>query len=1046
MLSSFPRSYPGRPAGLETLAKLQLLRYDFSDQKEDLDKCILYCTEAILLLICPWYASCINIVEVLLRLASGLIRRSTSLNQLDDANSSVECLLHVRRLPLGSLHVPRHVVTTLLVQALAAQVELEVGDETPNTREMVVLCRELLTSDIPASHQTTAITALSRAVVHRFFQRKRVRPLDEVIGCLRDAAKISPPGLHVVAFALVYSLFVRFLMIHSIDDYEEAMAILERSMTLRPPGDGSASSQIEASRLAIMLANARSTLYENPEYSEETISRCRTYLSSSSPEDQLRPMVTEILATQVGKRSMRFGLTGLREKHVSGMVGPSPHFPGSGKGISLFSPTVRAASSSEAVEENIQHLKGLLSTISPGTSHYRVCLEGLGDWYETKFSRTGDVVDIEEVIKYRRMLISSIHPNDQFVHLPVVSLGRALSLAFELTKRNEYLNESISVHRSVLKMPGTRPLYFPVIQRLVLSLFARFLRLALWQDLNEVIQLLPVAVNDQYTTVLPRFGGSCFWAYIARRANHPSVSTAYETAMSLMQSSLLFAPTLQIQHSRLVAMGDHTVKMPLDYASYLVHIGQFERAIETLERGRALLWSEMRGLRTAIDQLLKANSSLAEKFANINRELETVTTSVLSGGDVEVGDGEEPVGDDTDRMDSFGHLVVKQRKLLEKRDALISQIQRLPGLEGFSKTPSFDTLRSAASRGPVVIINHSEWRSDMLVLLHDSPPSLIPTPEDFYDRASRLKDQLLNAQKKCGLDSRQYELALRSVLADLYQLVGRPVIDKLCQLGIPEQSRIWWCPTSVFCSLPLHAMGPVPSGDNIKRYFSDLYISSYTTTLSALIQSRNPGAHAPVPPSLLLVAQPDATLPGVRGEIKVVQGLGVQATSLVSKGATCTTVVDGLRNHPFVHFACHGTLETGKPFDASFELYGDERLSLLDIVKTQLPAAEFAFLSACHTAELTDESIADEGLHLAAAMQYCGFRSVVGTMWAMADTDGRDLARDFYRSMLSSRQDQGVAYYEYERSAKALRDSVQRLRGKRGVTLERWVNFVHYGA
>ncbi|KAI9450791.1 hypothetical protein F5148DRAFT_986813, partial [Russula earlei] len=35
--------------------------------------------------------------------------------------------------------------------------------------------------------------------------------------------------------------------------------------------------------------------------------------------------------------------------------------------------------------------------------------------------------------------------------------------------------------------------------------------------------------------------------------------------------------------------------------------------------------------------------------------------------------------------------------------------------------------------------------------------------------------------------------------------------------------------------------------------------------------------------------------------------------------------------------------------------------------------------------------IADEALHLTAAMQYCGFRSVVGTMWGMADSDGPEL-------------------------------------------------------
>jgi CHAT domain-containing protein len=198
-------------------------------------------------------------------------------------------------------------------------------------------------------------------------------------------------------------------------------------------------------------------------------------------------------------------------------------------------------------------------------------------------------------------------------------------------------------------------------------------------------------------------------------------------------------------------------------------------------------------------------------------------------------------------------------------------------------------------------------------------------------------------------------------------------------------------------------------------------------------------------PHLLLVAQPDDSLPGVKGEIKVIRALKsrVAVTDLVSSEATPTSVVEGLRGSRFAHFACHGELEAGKPFDASFKLHGGSRLTLLEIVRSRLPDAEFAFLSCCHTAENTEESIADEALHLTAAMQYCGFRSVVGTMWEMADTDGRDLAKSFYESLFSSK-DAGVPYYE--RSAHALRDATQKLRRKRGITLERWVNFVHYGA
>jgi CHAT domain-containing protein len=184
-------------------------------------------------------------------------------------------------------------------------------------------------------------------------------------------------------------------------------------------------------------------------------------------------------------------------------------------------------------------------------------------------------------------------------------------------------------------------------------------------------------------------------------------------------------------------------------------------------------------------------------------------------------------------------------------------------------------------------------------------------------------------------------------------------------------------------------------------------------------------------------------MPQAFKEMRVVQAVSTQVTTLFSSKATPTAVLERLRDHPFAHIVSHGILEPRKPFEASFKLQGGKRLQLLDIVRSQLPDAQFAFLSACHTAELTEESIADEMLHLAAAVQFCGFRSVIGTMWAMADIDGRDLARSFYDSIFSD-EPQGTLYYE--RTAGALRDAVQQLRRKGGISLERWVNFVHYGA
>ncbi|KAF8259127.1 hypothetical protein EI94DRAFT_1834578 [Lactarius quietus] len=126
-------------------------------------------------------------------------------------------------------------------------------------------------------------------------------------------------------------------------------------------------------------------------------------------------------------------------------------------------------------------------------------------------------------------------------------------------------------------------------------------------------------------------------------------------------------------------------------------------------------------------------------------------------------------------MDSIGVLVTTQRRLLEERNSLISHwhIQSLPGLENFLKPPSFDLLISAAAHGPVIITNQSQFRLYViLLLLKDPHPSVYSTPPNFYDRK--------------GLDSKDYGLTLASVLADLYELVGKPIIEKLRQLEVPE--------------------------------------------------------------------------------------------------------------------------------------------------------------------------------------------------------------------------------------------------------------------
>ena len=1043
-----------RPSFLYILGLGQFYLHALSDQNEELDQSILQLTEAILLPHRPCRGPRENITVMFFWLAMAILRRSEKSKQPDDVSSVIEYFHCLQDHSLEASGISRNEVMVSLVEAFSIRVRLGSGDRTQDIDEMVALCEELK-HDGPADLTDGALEFLILAVTGDSSTNRVLNPPShKSIENLRGAS-MRWPSCPAFSIALATSLIYRFVETFSDDDYNEAVAILNRIVvsSSHEDGAGSRSWSNKSLRLLTTAASLRSTIYENPDYAEETMSRLHS-LRCSSSDYGLRSLTVRLMELLQEDRSHRFGIERslVLQEPVSRTpkvldTSPSLHLDPS-RGDVPESGVVMNARSSETLGARIHLLNERLSTISPGTPLYVDILDKLAGLYKTKVSLTGNATDIEEAIKYCRLLLHSIPLGGLSSTFASISLASLLERAFEHTHRIEDINESIGLLRGVIKTPmgqASCDTVFPVLlSSLVKCPTSSHGTQYITDSIETFDECFSLAADSRYSSLPSRLRDSCSLAQWSHRAGRPSVSTAYEKAMSLMEDLVIFAPNLQSQHTTLVANLGMAGQLPTDYASHLIHINQIEQAIETLERGRALLWSELRGFRMSADQLSAVDPFLGQTFMAINRDLERLTTSVLPSGETVLASGGTGT-EDSEGADPFNRLLLKQRKLLEARGMLISHIKTLPGFQNFLSAPSFNNLRPAASRVPVILINHSEYRSDILIL-HHSSPFLIPTSgsKGFYDRASGLKDRLLNARKKWKLDSEEYESTLASVLMELYELVGQPVIDRLHELNIPEQSRVWWCPTSVFCSLPLHAMGPIPSDDSVKRYFSDLYIPSYTPTLSALIESRKPSTQLSRRPSLLLVAQPDGSLPGVRGEIKVIEELDIKVERLARRNATSAAVVDGLKRHEFAHFACHGILEIGKPFDASFKLHGDDRLTLLDIVHSRLPTAEFAFLSACHTAELTKESIDDEGLHLTAALQYCGFRSVVGTMWAMADTDGRDVSRWFYRSMFSQAGEEEVPYHE--RSARALRDAVRELRDTKHVPLERWVNFVHYGA
>ncbi|KAF9063079.1 CHAT domain-containing protein, partial [Rhodocollybia butyracea] len=487
---------------------------------------------------------------------------------------------------------------------------------------------------------------------------------------------------------------------------------------------------------------------------------------------------------------------------------------------------------------------------------------------------------------------------------------------------------------------------------------------------------------------------------------------AYIMGLSLISRSLSMMPIISLQYQHLSS----TINLPefvSDGASQAIHLGQLELAVEIIEQGRGLLWSELRGLRTPMDRLQALEPPLADELMQINHHLELLST---------------------ENRDPFGHSLSEKRRLLRAQGDVVDRIRKIPGFETFLGRKSFAELKSAAKHGPVIIVNCSRYRSDVLIILEQGLPILIPMVNGFYREVKTLVQRLTDARWDIKAAPKRYNHVLRATLQDLWDLVVSPVVTKLRKLQIPEKSRIFWCPTSILSTLPLHAAGPITPGT--KKFLPDLYISSYTPTLTALIAAFNTPKSSSQLPRLLVAGQYDNSLRNTKEEINEVARYKKHTivTSLEEASATKHAVETALVDHEWLHIASHGTLVPKEPFSSYFSLAGSSRFTLLDIIRLNLPNATFAFLSACHTAGQSPGSVHDEVIHLAAAMQFCGFRSVVGTMWEMADVDGPEMVKDFYESVFSNLEEDPSRCNEVGAQARALAEVIKKMRERKGVT------------
>ncbi|KAG8217993.1 hypothetical protein J3R82DRAFT_6176 [Butyriboletus roseoflavus] len=370
-------------------------------------------------------------------------------------------------------------------------------------------------------------------------------------------------------------------------------------------------------------------------------------------------------------------------------------------------------------------------------------------------------------------------------------------------------------------------------------------------------------------------------------------------------------------------------------------------------------------------------------------------------------------------------------------ETLVTRICELPGLSHFLLPPLFSDLQQAAHEGPIIIVNVSKHGCDALIILVDQlNPIHIPlsiTRNGVRQLSSKLGT--LTVREK----SMDITRDLGIIMWELWDEVVSSIMNFL-QTVLPSQSHIWWCPIAEFTLLPLHATSPYRKG---QQNLANLYISSYTPTLTALIHARRHVLMHSASNGKLFIGIGQAKAMGESELVLVGAKLAnieqridrlTTFTHIEAQESCITRVAKELRKNEWVHLACHDIPNRNQPFKSMFTLH-DGHFTIDRISQCELENPEFAYLSACHTT-VGDKDSLDKVMHLASAMQFARFCSMIGTMWVVDDAQTNKITSVFYDNMIDKHGCLNYTHSTLNRMMKKLVD----------VPFDQQILYVHLGA
>lgn len=418
-------------------------------------------------------------------------------------------------------------------------------------------------------------------------------------------------------------------------------------------------------------------------------------------------------------------------------------------------------------------------------------LDNLGMLYHSHFKSTGDIAKLTDAILAQRKVIELMREGRTELPGLLTNLGTLCRSRFDRTGDLADIMEAISVQQRAVQLTPEGHADLPgQLSNLGISYHSRFKQTKDVNDLNASLLNLRLAATSSFGPPQKRLDASLYWAGVSNLHTplSPDVLAPFETVVRLLALVAGLERTVSGRYTQL----QYTSGVASQGAAAACRVQRPDKAVEWLEQGRCLVWSQLNNLRTSFDILQEHNAELAEQLADVSKRLESAASSQATYSTI--GMAERILAHDAVRS----HL-----NLAREWDNLLLTVRSIPGFESFLQpSPCSILLQHLPESGSVVVINVSKDRCDAIALSATSKEPLnIPLPNFSWEKANNYQSNLNSLlqskdirmrEAEVGADGESSERALkhykkpaavtmtiRDVLRGLWIEVAKPVLDML---------------------------------------------------------------------------------------------------------------------------------------------------------------------------------------------------------------------------------------------------------------------------